>query len=83
MNTLTKINKAKYEVVEEILDKISELYQIEKNNEKEEILEEIILYIKEKHLHKSDYTDMYTRNWKPRIIKNTINNNNLKDILSK
>jgi len=62
MNTLTKINKAKYEVVEEILDKISELYQIEKNNEKEEILEEIILYIKEKHLHKSDYTDMYTRN---------------------
>ena len=58
MNILAKINRAKYQVAEQILD---EIYNINKEKEsywwnREDLLNDIISYIKKEHLFKSDYT---------------------------
>jgi len=58
MNILAKINREKYQVAEQILD---EIYNINKEKEsywwnREDLLNDIISYIKKEHLFKSDYT---------------------------
>jgi hypothetical protein len=56
MNTLEKINKAKYETAEQILEKIFELNEKANMDELEDLIEDIQTYIRKEYLFKSDYT---------------------------
>lgn len=55
MNTLAKINRAKYEVAEEMLEQL-EVHYSNSKGDIENFYSSMIWYINREHLFKSDYT---------------------------
>ena len=56
MNTIEKINRAKYQTAKEILEKAYEFYNIMEIESVNEFYNHLETYIRKEHLFESDYT---------------------------